>query len=206
MTRMGRSPWVDPLQADNYSWPRPYQRRCDIHRNLRPNLDRKIDHFLAHFFAVFKKHRENTRGLPKVQKPVQKVPQIRKSLSGDFWLRHFEYAHPRILASLARSELKSCMWYFSDPELIAKALKCKKMLKIQGFPCFLHNVAQRWYPGIIVGPRCVRLGRRLANLPRRRWYDQGRVRMSRNHLIVIILHWVYTGVHWVYTRCTLGIH
>ena len=61
---------------------------------------------------------------------------------------------PGFLLFLARSEVTSCKWHFPDPDLIAEALKCKKILKIQGFSHFLHNVAQRWYPGIIVGSRC----------------------------------------------------
>ncbi len=108
----------------------------------------------AHFFAVFQNHREDARGLPEVQKLARKILRFWGFLPWDFYSRHLEHAHPGILAFSERSELKSCKWHLSDPELIAEALKCKKMLAFQGFPCFLHNVAPRWYQNIIVGSRC----------------------------------------------------
>ncbi len=67
---------VDP----SHMVPQSSQRRRDILGQLRPNLDRNSDHFLR-TFAGFKKHRENTRGSPKVQKLVQKVSRFRDLLS-----------------------------------------------------------------------------------------------------------------------------
>ena len=56
-----------------------------------------------------------------------------------FYSRHVKYAHPGILAFLARSELKSCKWHFSDPGLIAKALQCKKILNPKVFQLFAQR-------------------------------------------------------------------
>ena len=39
-----------------------------------------------------------------------------------------------------------------DPNKVKKSAKCKNMLGNQGFLAVLDNVAQRWYPDIIVSP------------------------------------------------------
>ncbi len=94
----------------------------------------KIEHFLRTSSAVIQNHRENTCGLPEIQNLFGRF-----CVSGNFYSRHLEHAHPGILAFLERSELRSYKWHLSGPELIAEALKYKKMLK------FMHShvLAQR---------------------------------------------------------------
>ena len=55
--------------------------------------------------------------------------------------RDFKCPHPGVLAFLARSEPNSSEWHLSDPELIAKVLKYKTMLKSKVFILFAQRGA-----------------------------------------------------------------
>ena len=61
-------------------------RRGDQPAESGITLEQKIEHFSAHFFAVFKNHRGNTRGLPKVKTCSKKFHDL-----GNFYLGIFDY-------------------------------------------------------------------------------------------------------------------
>ena len=99
------------------------------------HLDLKNEHFSRTFSRFSKTIVKLLVGCQKLENLFKRFCKL-----GGFYLG-FSFAAFGTCSSwdscfLERSELKPCKWHLSDPELIAEALKCKKMLKSQGFSCF----------------------------------------------------------------------
>ncbi len=140
-----------------------YHRRGDQPAESGITLEQKIKHFSAHFSRFSKTIVEILVDCQKCKHLFGKFRDFGNPILG-FLSAAFGTCSPWNSCFLERSELKSCRWHLSDPELIAEALKCGKMLESQGFPCFLHNVTQRRYQNIIAGSRCVKWHVWLASL------------------------------------------
>ena len=126
-----------------------YHRRGDQLGETGNTLDHKLNIYLRNFHGLQKsswKYTWSTKSETLVKSPVNLEFSILH-----FHSRHLKYAHPGILALLWRDRNANlCKWHFPDPELIADALKCKKMLKSEIF-----TFCATWlHQNIIAGSRC----------------------------------------------------
>ncbi len=106
---------------------------------LGPTSTWKPNTFCA-LFTILKNGRETTTILPKVWNLFGKGLRIWKVLSGNFYSRHLNYAHPGILAYFCRSEPKPFKRYFKWHPELKKITKSKKdAWKSRNFTHFEHR-------------------------------------------------------------------